>query len=106
MAKGISPRALISIKSIRVNICGIVTASFTQNGKLMIYVGIDIATLNHFASALSSDDEVMLQPFKFTNEYDGFHLLLQKLDSDSLLIDLESTAHYGNDLVEFLVNNH
>ena len=29
----------------------------TQKGDLMIYVGIDIAKLNHFASAISSDGE-------------------------------------------------
>ena len=72
----------------------------------MIYVGIDIAKLNHFASAVSSDGEVMLQPFKFTNDYDGFHKLkssLDSLDPDQLIIGLESTAHYGNNLVEFLV---
>lgn len=75
----------------------------------MIYVGIDITKLNHFASAPSSDGEIMLQPFKFTNDYDGFHLLAQKLDSfvsDELIIGLESTAHYGNNLVEFLVKRN
>ena len=72
----------------------------------MIYIGIDIAKLNHFAAAISSDGEIMLQPFKFTNDYDGFHLLTQKLESfssDEIIIGLESTAHYGNNLVEFLV---
>jgi transposase len=72
----------------------------------MIYVGIDIAKLNHFASAISSDGEILIQPFKFTNDYDGFHLLVSKLNSleqDSLIIGLESTAHYGNNLVEFLI---
>lgn len=75
----------------------------------MIYVGIDIAKLNHFASAISSDGEILLQPFKFTNDYDGFHLLIQKLDSldsNSIIIGLESTAHYGNNLVEFLVKHN
>lgn len=75
----------------------------------MIYVGIDIAKLNHFASAISSDDEILLQPFKFTNDYDGFHLLVQKLDSldsNNIIIGLESTAHYGNNLVEFLVKHN
>lgn len=75
----------------------------------MIYVGIDIAKLNHFASAISSDGEILLQPFKFSNDYDGFHLLVQKLhslDSDSIIIGLESTAHYGNNLVEFLVKHN
>lgn len=75
----------------------------------MIYVGIDIAKLNHFASAISSHGEIILQPFKFTNDYDGFHLLVQKLasfDSDSLIIGLESTAHYGNNLVAFLMKHN
>ena len=72
----------------------------------MIYVGIDIAKLNHFASAISSDGEILIEPFKFTNDYDGFYLLLSKLDSlnqDSISIGLESTAHYGDNLVRFLL---
>ena len=75
----------------------------------MIYVGIDIAKLNHFASIISSDGEVLVEPFKFSNDSDGFRLLLSKLnqfESDSLVIGLESTAHYGNNLVEFLVSRH
>ncbi len=72
----------------------------------MIYVGIDVAKLNHFASALSSDGEVLIEPFKFTNDSDGFFMLLSKLssfDKDSIIIGLESTAHYGNNLLMFLV---
>ena len=72
----------------------------------MIYVGIDIAKLNHFASAISSDGEVLIQPFKFTNDGDGFQLLVSHLDpfeKTSLIIGLESTAHYGNNLVKYLV---
>ena len=73
----------------------------------MIYVGIDIAILNHFASAISSDGEVLIQPFKFTNDADGFHMLVSKLISlnaepDSSSISLESTAHYGDNLVRYL----
>ena len=72
----------------------------------MIYVGIDIAKLNHFASAISSDGEILIEPFKFCNDSDGFHLLLSKLESfdkSSLIIGLESTAHYGDNLVRYLV---
>lgn len=57
----------------------------------MIYAGINIAKLNHFSSALYLDGEIILQPFKFTNDYDGFHMLAQKLDSfdsDELIIGL------------------
>ncbi|HZK01374.1 MAG TPA: IS110 family transposase [Anaerovoracaceae bacterium] len=74
----------------------------------MIYVGVDIAKLNHFASAISSDGEILMQPFKFTNDADGFLLLASKLgtlspDSNSIIIGLESTAHYGDNLVRYLV---
>ena len=73
----------------------------------MIYVGIDIAKLNHFAAVISSDGEILIEPFKFTNDYDGFFLLLSKLaplDQNSIIIGLESTAHYGDNLVRFLIS--
>lgn len=72
----------------------------------MIYVGIDIAKLNHVAAAISSDGEVLIEPFQFTNDNDGFCLLISKIasfDKDELIIGLESTAHYGNNLLLFLV---
>lgn len=72
----------------------------------MIYVGIEIAKLNHYASAISSDGEILIEPFKITNDNDGFQLLISKLDSldkDSIIIGLESTAHYGDNLVRYLV---
>ena len=72
----------------------------------MIYVGIDIAKLNHFAAAISSEGEILMEPFKFTNDADGFLLLISKLESfdkDSTIIGLESTAHYGDNLVRYLV---
>ena len=60
----------------------------------MIYVGIDVAKLNHFTSALSSDGEVLFEPFQFINETDGFRLLASHLDAlpgDSI-IGLGSTV--------------
>ena len=72
----------------------------------MIYVGIDIAKLNHFASAISSDGEVLIEPFQFLNDSDGFQMLTSKLESlgnDSIIIGLESTAHYGDNLIRYLV---
>ena len=75
---------------------------------MKIFVGIDIAKLNHFASAISSDGEVLIEPFKFSNDADGFQLLISKLDSfdrSNTIIGLESTAHYGDNLVRYLVTN-
>lgn len=77
----------------------------------MIYVGIDIAKLNHFSSAISSDGEILMELFKFSNDADGFQLLSSKLETlslqdDSLIIGLESTAHYGDNLVRYPVASY
>ena len=76
---------------------------------MKIFVGIDIAKLNHFAAAISSNGEILLEPFKFTNDADGFQLLVSKLESfdkNSIIIGLESTAHYGDNLVRFLISKN
>ncbi|MDD6400224.1 MAG: IS110 family transposase [Lachnospiraceae bacterium] len=72
----------------------------------MIYVVIDIAKLNHFTSAVSSDGEILIEPFKFSNDANGFQMLISKrysFDKDSIIIDLESTAHCGDNLGRYLV---
>ena len=74
----------------------------------MIYVGIDIAKLNHYAAVLSSDGTVLTEPFKFTNDGDGFKMLSSELSDyapENMIIGLESTAHYGDNLVRYLVAN-
>lgn len=38
----------------------------------MIYAGIDIAKFNHYAAVISSDGLVLTEPFKFSNDSDGF----------------------------------
>ena len=56
---------------------------------MKIYVGIDIAKLNHFATTISSDGEIIIEPFKYTNDADGYQLLVSKLESfdkNSLII--------------------
>ena len=73
----------------------------------MVYVGIDIAKLNHYASAIDSDGVLLFEPFEFLNDNAGFFTLLSKLNSfepDDIIIGLESTAHYGNNIVSFLVS--
>jgi len=73
----------------------------------MIYVGIDIAKQKHFAAAMTADGEVLIQPFGFSNDSEGFSLLASKLnplDKEDLLIGLESTSHYGENLICYLYN--
>ena len=73
----------------------------------MIYVGINIAKLNHFTITISAEGEVLIEPFKFTNDYDGFYLLLSKLESldlNSITIGTEWAARYRDNLVRFLIS--
>lgn len=75
----------------------------------MIYIGIDIAKKTHFASAVNSDGEVLLKPFSFENSKSGFNLFISKIKNfplNNCLIGLESTGHYGDNLICFLFNHN
>ena len=48
---------------------------------MKIFAGINIAKLNHFAATISSDGEILIELFKFTNDANGFQLLVSKLES-------------------------
>ena len=74
------PRTLISINST------LITAGGYHNIRLygrrcssIIYVGIDIAKLYHYAAVISSDGIVLADPFKFTNDGDDFQMLSSEL---------------------------
>lgn len=74
----------------------------------LIYLGIDIAKRLHVAAAISSDSEIIIEPFEFSNDHDGFSKLLSSthnIRKENLIIGLESTAHYGNNLVVFLFSH-
>lgn len=71
----------------------------------MIFIGVDIAKNNHFASAVNSDGEVLIKPFKFANDKDGFNLFIssfKELDLSNCIVGLESTGIYGDNLTAFL----
>jgi transposase len=71
----------------------------------VIYVGIDVAKETHVAAVMNTDGVVLLEPFAFQNNHDGFQQLkaeLETLDRNELLIGLESTAHYAENLIFFL----
>jgi len=76
----------------------------------MFLLGIDIAKLNHVASCIdSSTNKVVFSNFKFKNDFEGFSTLLDKiktLDAKNLIIGLESTSHYGENLTNFLFKQH
>ena len=71
----------------------------------MNYVGIDIAKQTHYASIMNSDGEILVEPFSFSNDHAGFQKLLKHLSAfskDDVLIGMESTAHYAENLTSFL----
>ncbi len=74
----------------------------------MFLLGIDIAKLNHVASYIdSSTNEVIFSNFKFKNDFKGFSALLNKIksfDAKNLIIGLESTSHYGENLINFYLD--
>ena len=76
----------------------------------MFLLGIDIAKLNHVASCIdSSTNEIIFSNFKFKNDFIGFSALLDKIktfDTKNLIIGLESTSHYGENLINFLFKQH
>ncbi len=73
---------------------------------MTLYVGIDIAKYSHVVSIYDpSTGELILDSLHFDNNLKGFKLLLSKLkshhDSD-VVIAFESTAHYHQNLFNFL----
>lgn len=75
-------------------------------GALVILVGIDIAKLTHVATIMTSENEVLVPPFSFGNDRAGFAALdsaLEGYPKETILIGLESTAHYAENLTCFLL---
>ena len=74
----------------------------------MIFVGVDIAKNNHYAAIVDySTGEVISTPFLVTNDKIGFELLFSKIknfNKEDILIGLESTAHYGDNLITYFHN--
>ena len=72
-----------------------------------VVIVIDIAKNTHWASAMNSDGEILLEPFSFQNNNEGFQKFISKLsnfDKQKMLIGLESTAHYGENIISYLFN--
>lgn len=71
----------------------------------MFYVGIDVAKDIHYAAVSDSSGSILVKPFSFENNAEGFCLLLNNLSQfnpDELLIGLESTGIYSENLICFL----
>ncbi len=72
------------------------------------FIGIDIAKYLHYATVIDDNGNTIVEPFSFSNDLYGFNTLLDtvhSLDSKELIFGTESTAHYSNNLNDFLVDH-
>lgn len=75
----------------------------------MIYVGIDVAKNKHDCFITDSEGEIIHNVFTFKNSRQGFNQLLQAVpdvEQSQILIGLEATGHYSNNLINFLTENN
>ena len=76
----------------------------------MILVGIDIGKNQHTFSIIDKETgEILSNPSIFSNNQEGFLLLIQKLNhynKSKLLIGMEDTGHYHFALLKYLLDSH
>ena len=77
----------------------------------MYYIGFDIAKENHYASVANSNGEIVIEAFLAKNSLNGFNYFLSKLTEHNIsisdcLVGMESTGHYGENLIKFLHNKN
>ena len=75
----------------------------------MVCVGIDVAKDKHDCFILSSEGEILADVFTIANNRDGFHTLLQRIQScarpsDKIKVGLEATGHYSSNILGFLLD--
>lgn len=73
----------------------------------MIYVGVDIAKSTHYACITDCSQKSLCKPFSFTNDEMGFakfRASFQKHPRDNVIVGLESTSFYGENLISFLAD--
>ena len=77
---------------------------------MVISVGIDVSKDKHDCFIVSSEGEVLVDVFTIPNNMDGFHCLLQRIQTcatpqDKIKVGLEATGHYSYNLLGFLLDN-
>lgn len=68
----------------------------------MYYICFDIAKENHYASIANSYGEIIQEAFFVKNSINGFNFFMDKFSD--CLVRMESTGHYGENLIQFLHN--
>lgn len=73
----------------------------------MLYIGVDIASKKHDCCIIGANAEVLTPVFTFENNAKGYDILLKNIckherDYSQVRIGLESTGHYGSNIISFL----
>jgi len=73
----------------------------------MLNIGIDIASKKHDCCIMGAKGDVLTPVFTFENNAGGFDVLLKNIrkherDAGQVRVGLESTGHYGDNLISFL----
>lgn len=71
----------------------------------MTYVGVDVAKKTHYACITSENNKVLTAPFAFDNDDVGYaklRIAVEKFPKDEVVVGLESTSIYGENLIAFL----
>lgn len=73
----------------------------------MFLVGIDVAKDKHDCFICDSEGNVLKDVFTFSNDREGFNLLLSFMptSSENVKVGLEATGHYSLNLINFLIDN-
>jgi transposase len=70
----------------------------------MRYFGIDIGAEHHVAASVDDDEQILLRPLRFAEDADGYRRLREPLGApDDVLVGMEATGHYWQNLFAFLV---
>lgn len=69
----------------------------------MLLIGIDVAKDKHDCYICDSDGNVIRDVFTFSNDREGFNLLLSFMptSSENVKVGLEATCHYNLNLINF-----
>ena len=73
----------------------------------MIYVGVDIAKHTHYACVADERQKIITAPFSFSNDeagYAKFRNAFRKYPKDNVIVGLEATSVYGENLIAFLAD--
>jgi transposase len=73
----------------------------------MIFLGIDIASKKHDCCIIGEKGDVLAPIFNIKNDCEGYDILLKAIrslcrDFTKVRVGLESTGHYGDNLISFL----